>query len=133
MAKAEIRDELFFKAPTKIGLLAEVTETLYAAGVDIRAIGAYDKEGMGEFLLLTGNNRAASEALAKLGGTLDIVPVVVVEVEAKPGQLAAIARKISDAGLNIDQVHATTTDAPTATIVMRTDHPARVVDLLAEV
>ncbi len=133
MAKAEIRDELSFKAPTRVGLLADVTGALFAAGVDIRAIGAYDRGDMGEFLLLTGNNRAAAEALAKLGGELDIVPVVVVEVEAKPGQLAAISRRLSDAGLNVHQVHATTTDASTATIIMRTDHPARVVDLLADV
>jgi hypothetical protein len=133
MAKAEIRDELSFKAPTRIGLLADVAGALFSAGVDIRAIGAYDKGEMGEFLLLTGNNRAAAEALERLGGELDIVPVVVVEVEARPGQLAAISRKLADAGLNVDQVHATTTDASSATIIMRTDHPARVVDLLADV
>jgi hypothetical protein len=122
MVKVQLRDEVLFKAPTRVGLLAEVTERLNAAGVNIFAIGAYDKGEFGEFLMLTSNNRTTAEALAPLGGTLDIIPVVVVEAPNEPGELAAISRRIADAGLNISQVYATTVDgAPTARIVLTTD------------
>jgi hypothetical protein len=133
MPKVELRNEILFKAPTRVGLLAEVAEALAAAGVNIIGIGAYDKGDMGEFLLLTSNNRATGEALAALGGTIDLTPVVVVEVENNPGALAKIARLIADAGINISQIHATTVDAPTAMIVLRTDDEARVVELLSGV
>ena len=43
MAKVQIRNEVLFKAPTRVGLLADVTEALNRAGVNILAIGAYDK------------------------------------------------------------------------------------------
>jgi hypothetical protein len=128
--KVELRNEILYTAPTRVGLLADVTETLANAGVNIRAIGAYDKDDMGEFLMITSNNRTTAEALAPLGGTIDLAPVVVVEVDNTPGKLASIARTIADAGLNISQIHATTTDAATAMIVLRTDDEAKVVHLL---
>jgi hypothetical protein len=132
MAKVQLRNEILFKAPTRVGLLADVSEALDAAGVNILAIGAYDKAGAGEFLLLTSNNRLAAEALAPLGGELDIVPVVAAEVENAPGELAKIARRIANAGLNIEQIHATTTDSPTAMIIMRTVDEVSVINLLQD-
>ena len=130
MAAVEIRNELLYRAPTRVGLLADVAEALRRADVNIHAIGAYDKGDVGEFLMLTSNNRAAGEALTALGGELDMVSVVVVEVPNTPGELAYLARKIADAGINVSQIHATTTDAPTAMIVVRTDQEVPLVELL---
>ncbi len=132
MATIELRNELLFKAPTRVGLLADVAEALAGAGVDVIAIGAYDKGGNGEFLLLTTNNRTAAEALEPLGGEVDMVPVVVADVPNEPGTLSEIARRIADAGLNISQIYATTTGAPMAKIVLTTDDEPRVEDLLAD-
>ena len=132
MAKVQLRNELVFKAPTRVGLLADVAEALAEAGVDIEAIGAYDKGGFGEFLLVTSDNRATGAALESFDGEIDLVPVVLIETASEPGALARIARRISDAGLNIDQVHATTTSGDTATIVLRGDDETRIVDLLAD-
>jgi hypothetical protein len=132
MGNVELRNELLFKAPTRVGLLADVAEALANAGVDIIAIGAYDKGGNGEFLLLTTDNRVAGEALRPLGGEVDMVPVVVADVRNEPGTLSEIARRIAGAGLNISQIYATTTDAPTAKIVLTTDDEPKVEDLLAD-
>ena len=84
MAKVEIRNEVMFKAPTRAGLLADVTEALSKAGVNILAIGAYDKGDAGEFLMITSNNKLAYEALAHLGGEMDMQSVVVAEVPTSP-------------------------------------------------
>jgi hypothetical protein len=133
MAKVQLRNEILFKAPTHVGLLAEVAEALHEAGVNVNAIGAYDKGEMGEFLILTSNNRLTGEALAPLGGELGLVPVVVAEVDNRPGELALIARRLADAGINVAQIHATSTDAPTMTIVMLTDDATKVISLLQDV
>lgn len=132
MAKVQLRNEILFKAPRHVGLLAEVAEALHGAGVNINAIGAYDKGEMGEFLLLTSNNRVTGDALAPLAGEIGLVPVVVAEVENNPGELALIARRLADAGINIAQIHATSTDAPTMTIVMLTDDETKVISLLQD-
>jgi hypothetical protein len=132
MAKAELRNEILFKAPTRVGLLADVSEALYKAGVNITAIGAYDKGDMAEFLLLTSDNRLTNDALGPLGGEVGLVPVVVAEVENRPGELAVIARRLADEGINVAQIHATSTNAPTMTIVLYTSEETRVIDLLHE-
>ncbi len=136
MAKVQLRNEILYTAPTRVGLLAQVAEALHRAGVNITAIGAYDKGDMAEVLLLTSNNRLAGDALAPLGGHLSLIPVVVAEVANKPGELAVIARRLADAGINIAQIHATATDAatdaPTVMIVMLTADETKVIGLLQD-
>lgn len=133
MVKAQLRHEILFKAPTRIGLLADVTEALHAAGVNITAIGAYDKGDTAECLLLTSDNRLTNDALAPLGGEVGLVPVVVAEVDNRPGTLAKIARRLADAGINVAQIHGTSGDGPTATLVLLTSEETRVIDLLQDV
>jgi hypothetical protein len=133
MAKVQIRNEVLFKAPTRVGLLADVTEALDAAGVNILAIGAYDKGDMGEFLMITSNNKLAYEALAPLGGEADMQSVVVAEVPNTPGELAAIARKLAAHNINVGQVYATSVDgADTVMIVLTAACEIDVVELLEE-
>jgi hypothetical protein len=110
MARVQIRNEVLFKAPTRVGLLAEVAEALNDAGVNILAIGAYDKGDMGEFLMITSNNKLAYEALDRLDGESDMRSVVVAEVPNQPGELAAIARVLADNNINVSQVFATSVD-----------------------
>ena len=132
MTKVQMRNEILFKAPTHVGLLAEVTNALFEAGVDILAIGAYDKGEMGEFLLLTSSNKAAFAALEGLGGQVDLVPVVAAEIPNEPGSLAKIATRLAEHDINIDQIHATTTGAPTALVVLKTSCELDVVKLLED-
>ena len=133
MPKIQIRNEVMFKAPTRVGLLADVSEKLNAAGVNILAIGAYDKGDNGEFLMITDNNRLAYEALGGLGGEMDMQSVVVAEVPNRPGELAAIARKLAEHDINVSQVFATSVDgADTVMIVLTATCEVDVVALLQE-
>ena len=120
MAKVQIRNEVMFKAPTRVGLLADVTEALHRAGVNILAIGAYDKGDMGEFLMITSNNKLAYDALAGLGGTMDMQSVVVAEVPNVPGELAALARLLAAADINVSQVFATSVDGADKVMIVLT-------------
>ena len=120
MAKIQIRNEVIFKAPTRVGLLADVTEALHGAGVNILAIGAYDKGDNGEFLLITDNNKVAYEALSILDGEMDMQSVVVAEVPNKPGELAAIARVLADNDINVSQVFATSIEGTDKVMIVLT-------------
>jgi hypothetical protein len=131
MAKVQIRNEVMFKAPTRVGLLADVAGALNDAGVNILGIGAYDKGDMGEFLMITSNNKLAYEALSTMGGEMDMRSVVVAEVPNQPGELAAIARVLADNGINVSQVFATSVDgADKVMMVLTAACEADVVGLL---
>jgi hypothetical protein len=120
MAKVEIRNEVMFKAPTRVGLLADVTEALAKAGVNIVAIGAHDKGDNGEFLMITSNNKAAYAALEPLGGEMDMQSVVVAQLPNEPGELAKISRKLADHDINVSQVFATSVDGADSVMVVLT-------------
>lgn len=133
MANVQIRNEVLFKAPTRVGLLADVTGALNDAGVNILAIGAYDKGDMGEFLMVTSNNKLAYEALSGLGGVMDMRSVVVAEVPNEPGELAAIARLLAGADINVSQVFATSVEgADTVSIVLTAAAEIDLVELLKD-
>lgn len=133
MANVQIRNEIIFKAPTRVGLLADVTEALHNAGVNLIAIGAYDKGDNGEFLMITSNNKLAFEALAPLGGELDMQSVVVAEVPNAPGELATIARRLADHNINVGQVFASSVeDSSTVSVVLTAACEIDVVGLLGD-
>jgi hypothetical protein len=131
MPKIYIRHEVIFKAPTRVGLLADVTEKLNGVGVNILAIGAYDKGENGELLMITDNNKLAFEALGDLDGEMDMQSVVVAELPNRPGELAAIARTLANHDINVSQVFATSVDgSDTMLVVLTADCEIDVVALL---
>ena len=131
MAKIVQRSEILFRAPTRVGLLADVSERLFAKGVNVLGIRAYEEDGTGVFLIFTDDSRAATEALETLGeGHVGDIPVIAALVPNDPGQLAQIARVLASADINIVQVHATTTEAPMAEVVLTTDDNIRAMDAL---
>jgi len=133
MVKVQIRNELLFSAPTRVGLLADVAEALDKAGVNITAIGAYDKGDNGEFLMITSNNKLAFAALGELGGELDLQSVVVAEVPNTPGELATIARRLADHDINVSQVFASSVEGcNTVSLVLTASCEVDVVGLLGD-
>lgn len=117
---AQLKDEIVAKAPSKVGLLAEYATALADAGVDIHAIGAYDKGGYGEFMMVTSDNDQAAEILAGLGADIQRNDVVVLDAEDRPGSLAEAADMLATAGINVDWVYATAGEGDRASIVIKT-------------
>jgi hypothetical protein len=120
MAKVQIRNEVVFRAPTRVGLLADVTEALNDAGVNILAIGAYDKGDNGEFLMITSNNKLAYEALTPLGGEMDMQSVLVVELPNVPGELAYIAGILAEHRINVSQIFGSSIDGDEKMLIVLT-------------
>lgn len=131
MAKIQLRNETLFRAPARVGLLAEVTERLYAKNVNVLGIRAYDEGSSGVFLIYADDSRLAASALEPLAdGRVTSSAVISAEVPNVPGHLAKISRALADADINVLEVHATTTAAPTAEIVIDTDDNITAIDVL---
>lgn len=89
------------------GTLALVGEALGAAGVSIEGGGAFVVDGRGVAHFLVEDAGAARRALEEAG--LDVLAerdVLVQELDqGKPGQLGALARRMAQAGVNIEVVY----------------------------
>jgi hypothetical protein len=120
MAKAKKANQLSFETPDKTGLLSVITGVIAGAKVDLSAICAYT---MGEkaYIMLNADSVAkAKKALAGLGVSADESDVMVVEMHNKPGELHRVAKKIADAGVNIEYMYATAGTGRSSTCIFST-------------
>ena len=85
------------------GTLADLGETLGKAGININGGCGVQSEGKGEVHILVDDAAAAKGALEGAGiAVANEREVLVVKVEDHPGELGAISRKFTDAGVNIN-------------------------------
>ena len=130
MAKARKVKEISFMAPNKVGLLSEVTAAIAAGKVNITAICAYAMENKGYFMLTTDGHAKAKKALASLGVAIQEADVVEVEMSNKPGELQKVARKIADAGIDIEYMYGTAKAGRTAACIFKTAADAKAIRLI---
>ena len=89
------------------GALAQMGEALGEAGISIEGGGAFAVDGTGVAHFLFEDGSAAVAALASVGITVTACkPVVVLKLRQEvPGQLGAITRCMSEAGINIEVLY----------------------------
>lgn len=89
--------------PDRPGALAELGETLGAAGVSLEGGGVFTHQGVGVAHFLVDDADRARSALEERGiGPVSIHEVVTLRLDQEvPGQLGTLARTMADAGIGI--------------------------------
>ncbi|MDR0598958.1 MAG: amino acid-binding protein [Treponema sp.] len=88
------------------GRLGEVTRVLANSGVNLRAISIADTADFGILRIIVDNYEKAVMALSEAGFTTRITNVAAVEVEDKPGSLAAVMDLFGKTSVNIEYLYA---------------------------
>ena len=83
------------------GRLAEVTEALGKAGINLRALNLVDTGAFGQLRLLVSNVPATRRKLMEMQIPAYINEVVAAEIEDQPGSLAKILRPLTEANINV--------------------------------
>jgi hypothetical protein len=90
------------------GRLADLGEATGNAGINIEGVCGTTQEGQGAIHILVEDEAATRTALGEagieVGGERD---VLVVDVEDRPGSMGEVARRIAEAGVNIELVYTT--------------------------
>jgi len=98
--------ELRVTMEDKPGSLAKLAEALGKAGVNIEAISAATAGGSGDIRILVADTAAARKALegagVRVAGEREMT---FVDLEDRPGSLAATAKKLAALDINIDAVY----------------------------
>jgi hypothetical protein len=104
--EASVKD-LTIALPNHPGALAEMGEALCRAGVSIEGGGVFVVSGAGVAHFLFTDGDAARRALESAGITVLAVREVLVQSlrQDEPGQLGKIARRMAEAGINIEVVY----------------------------
>lgn len=92
----------------KPGALADLGEATGRANINLEGLSGSTSGGKGELHLLVEDPDAARQALEDAGIEVsEERDVLVVEVEDRPGTMAEVARKLGDAGVNIELAYTT--------------------------
>jgi len=83
------------------GALAVLSEELARRGVDLRAIGGGGLGDSGHLIMTTADDDAARQVLVDGGYTFFEGESLLAEVDDRPGGMAHLARRLADAGVNI--------------------------------
>ncbi len=90
----------------KKGRLAEITEALAKAKVDIRALSIADTTDFGILRLIVDKPDEAAAALKELGVTVSITNVIAIGIEDAPGAFSVPMRLLADAGIDVEYMYA---------------------------
>lgn len=124
-------EQLSIFLENRSGRLAEVTNVLARASINIRALSLADTADFGILRLIVNDTERARQALRESGFTVEKTPVVAIEVPDRPGGLAGILAVIKDNGINVEYMYAfVEKSGQNAIVVFRFDDPDRSVDVL---
>ena len=90
----------------KSGRLADVTEVLAKADINIRALALADTTDFGILRLIVNDTEKAKLVLKENDFTVGKTEVIAIEVTDKPGGLAQILSIIHKEGLNVEYMYA---------------------------
>ena len=97
--------QLAFVVPNRVGRLSELTTFLANGKINIEALCAYGRGPEGVFMIVTDNNAKAKKILTQMGAEVKTEEVIAVELPNRPGQLQKVARKVSEADVDIQYVY----------------------------
>ena len=115
----------------KSGRLAEVTQVLGEAGVNIRALSLADTSDFGILRLIVDRTDQAKTVLKDRGFTVNKTEVVAVEVPDRPLGLCGILQVLDRGGVNVEYMYAFVERCgENAVIIFRFDNPEEAISVL---
>lgn len=117
----------------KPGRLAEITEVLAGAQVDIRAISVADTSDFGILRVIVDKPQAAVDALKGHGMTVSLTNVIAVGIDDTTGSFAKVVRLLSDLGFDLEYMYAfISRDKGKAFVIIRVDRGQQAAEALRE-
>ena len=117
----------------KSGRLAELTDVLGKAAINIRALSIADTSDFGILRLIVNKPEEAFRILKDDGFSVSITDVIAVEVQDEPGGLAKVLGILQSAGINIEYLYAFLEKSSNdALVVFRVEQVDEAVELLAK-
>ncbi len=115
----------------KSGALAGITEAIAAKGVDIRGVAGSTCGSSGTVTLMTDDEAKTRAALQEAGASFRELEVTMAKISQAPGSLAKAARRLADAGVNIEAVMPTGMGDNEVSVAFITGDPAKARSILS--
>ncbi|MBP1737517.1 MAG: amino acid-binding domain protein [Oscillospiraceae bacterium] len=115
------------------GKLWEITDILRKGEVDIRALTIADTTDFGILRLIVSDPAKAEYSLKEQGFTVSLTDVIAVQVDDRPGALAAVLDVLNQADISVEYMYAFVSKAEDAAcVILRVDDNARALEVLKQ-
>ena len=114
----------------EVGKLAQVTDRIKDACLNILALAAWVEGDKGKLLAHTDDNEKACAAVTDTVENCGWKEGVCVKAPNTPGALGEIAHKLADAGINVELVYATVAEGPEAVVILHTSDNAKAAEIV---
>lgn len=118
MNKAKILKQIYVTAKNEVGQMALITSCIAEKKVNIAGICAWQNEGNACFAILTNDNAKAIGALKERGLSPKEEEVAGLILEDKIGSAAEVAKKIKQAGIDLNYIYGTTCGCESASALL---------------
>ncbi|MCI0584801.1 MAG: hypothetical protein L0227_18255 [Chloroflexi bacterium] len=116
----------------KPGELARATEAIAQKGINILGFTGATCGDSGSIVLLTNDEAGTRRALGDAGFKPREAELVVASLANQPGSLAMVARKLADAGVNIEAALPTGMEGGNVSVAFATDNPGKARQIIGE-
>jgi len=114
------------------GTLADLGDALGERGINITGVAGTTWEGTGAAGIVTNDDAGATAALDEGGFAYRQIDVVSVTIEDRPGSLGEAARRLSEAGVNIELILPSGMQNSRVTLALGVDNAERAREALGE-
>lgn len=115
------------------GLLAEITEELGQKGINIETLDAESFKDTAVTILTVDRYDEALDILSSKPGLQAITEdAILIRLEDKPGALAKVARKFSDAGINLRSIRIIKRDANETVVAISAERTDEALELVRD-
>ena len=116
----------------KSGELARVTEAIAEKGIDVTGFAGATSGDSGAVVLITNDEAGTRKALQDARATVREIEIVSAALENRPGSLAKAARRLADAGVNIEAAMPIGMSGDKVTVAFATSDPGKARAALGE-
>jgi hypothetical protein len=109
--------------PNRPGSLAMIAEAVAEHGINITGFAGATSGELGSVSFTTDDESGTRNALGEKGWVYREVPMVQAKLDHRPGTLAAAARRLADAGVNIETVFVSGMDGDKVEVAFGVDTP----------
>ena len=128
-----LQTEFEVKVGSSTKNILRIADILAEGGVNLTTVSIDKYEGEAYIRLLTSDSEACARTLMKADMQYTTRPVLVAEVEDRPGQWAKIAKKLADAGLEIESSYLLSRDGHKMHFVFAVDDAKKGMEVLSKV
>lgn len=126
-------NQLSIFVENKAGRLANISEVLFEANVDIRAISIADTSDFGILRLIVDNPDKAVSALKNANISVSVTSVIAIGINDKPGEFYKAIRILADNGIGIEYMYAfISREENKAFVILRINEENRALEILQQ-